>query len=174
MKIKAANRQTRLLLEIVLILRALLPIILFTQPVVAIIISLLLDAVDGQLFFNLGFKWRTYNLIDKVFDYLWYLSLFAFLILSNPEVSNIALGLLLLRTIGQLIGVLFAQEKAYLFFPNAFEWFAFLVILSNIQTEFAVIISLLVGVSVELWFHVLKPNLGSKLFFRREIKWKLG
>ncbi len=168
---KKSNQHLSPLLLGVFIFRTLVPLLLFIKPAIAIPLSLFLDAIDGQLFFNSGFKWRAYNLIDKILDYWWYIFLLTFLILQHPQTALIGGILFLVRSIGQFWGAVFSKEKAYLFFPNAFEWFAFLVILSNLNMKSALIISLVVGVSVEFWFHVFKPNLGSRFVFRREIKW---
>lgn len=161
-----------LLLLTVFFLRILVPLLLFIQPIAAIPLSLFLDAVDGQFFFNSGFKWKIYNLIDKTLDFWWYVFLLAFILFRHPEAAVIAGILFLVRSIGQFWGIVFSHERAYIIFPNAFEWFCFLIILSDLNISSALVISLVLGIFVELWFHVFKPNLGSKFLFRHEIKWR--
>ena len=172
MKNKKKKNELFPLLVTVLMCRFLVPFLLFIQPLVAIPLSLLLDAVDGQLFFNSGYKWKMYNQVDKTLDYWWYVFLLIFLIQKHPQASIIAITLFIVRSLGQFIGVFLSHERAYLLFPNAFEWFAFLIILSATRVEWALVISVVTAIVVELWFHVFKPNLGSKLLFRREIRWK--
>lgn len=111
----------KIFLVIIEILRVFDPLLIFFNPLLASIGSLILDGVDGILFFRAGYKWQTYNLVDKIMDYWWYIFILIYSI--NLPIFTIILVLFVYRTIGQAIGLVTMKEKYYIFFPNILEWF---------------------------------------------------
>src|SRR3990167_1991681 len=115
----SSKQKIKTVLTIVLFSRLITPFFIFTYPLLAFILSQLFDAVDGQLFYNSGFSWKQYNLVDKLLDQWWYL--FILLFLLGKSVSLIPLFLLVYRAVGMLYVLVTQKEDAYLLFPNILE-----------------------------------------------------
>ena len=111
----SSKQKIKTVLTIVLFSRLITPFFIFTYPLLAFILSQLFDAVDGQLFYNSGFSWKQYNLVDKLLDQWWYL--FILLFLLGNSVSHIPVFLLVYRTVGMLVVLVTGKEHVYLFFP---------------------------------------------------------
>ncbi|MBI3576924.1 hypothetical protein HY086_02725 [Candidatus Gottesmanbacteria bacterium] len=146
------NRRFKIILILVEVSRIGLPFLIFTHPLLALICSLLLDNVDGQLFYEAGAKWSYYNTIDKLLDYWWYV--FIVLYLWNAPIFGMALVLFLYRSIGQFIGIFRKDEKIYRWFPNILEWFFLLYLLfPHLNVGISLVISLLWSIFVEWLIH---------------------
>ncbi|MBI4226005.1 hypothetical protein HY612_02725 [Candidatus Roizmanbacteria bacterium] len=155
----------------VILLRIIVPFLIFKYPLLAFILSFLLDSIDGQLFFSSGFRWELYNFTDKLLDLWWYL--FILIYLQTANVFLLSAILLIYRMTGIIYILISKKERLYIFFPNVLEWF-FLIYLIFPQTEIvlALIISFFWAIFVEWLVHISKFHLLSKYIFRDEIKWK--
>ena len=165
------QKKIKVILAVVLFLRLFTPFLIFKQPLLAFVLSQLFDAVDGQLFYNSGFNWKQYNLVDKLFDQWWYLFILFFLL--GKSVSLIPLFLLVYRAVGMLYVLVTQKEDAYLLFPNILEWFFLVGLISpNLNMSIALTISLVWALFVEWLIHKSENRIISKFLFRNEIVWK--
>ena len=172
MKKKQKQKTT---LAFILTLRILVPFVLFFNPYIALGMSLFLDQVDGQYFFDLGVKWHIYNAIDKVLDYWWYLGILGFISVSYPQYFFIFLALLIVRTIGQIAGVFLKKEYFYILFPNIYEWFFILTLFLPflpLNWEIRLFVASGIAVLLELAIHATNIHIVSKYILKKEIKWE--
>jgi len=162
----------KIILIIILLCRIGVPFLIFSYPLPAFLLSVLFDSFDGQLFYLLGFRWHQYNTIDKILDYWWYF--FILLFLRGQPVFTIGLILFLYRGIGQIIGIVKKNEKAYLYFPNILEWFFLTNLLfPNSQTFILLLVSISWSLFVEWLMHKSNLHIVSKYIFHQEMKWEL-
>lgn len=174
MKKKQTKREKyKVLLRMVLVLRIIHPFFLFSYPILTTIAGLILDQIDGQLFFESGYTWEVYNRIDKALDYWLYVFIIIFFATKIQYLLPIALVLLAYRTIGQILGIVYSKESAYLLFPNVFQWFFILVlVVPTIHTSTALLLSIGWGIFIETLIHYKNIFPISKYVFRHEIIWK--
>lgn len=153
--------------------RITLPLLIFSHPVVALGASLIFDSLDGQLFYEAGFRWKIYNTVDKLLDYWWYCFILLFFI-QTPDFS-IAFVLFSYRSVGQILGIIKQNEKIYTWFPNLLEWYFLLYLLfPSLNQIISLIIIIPWSILVE-WVYHLRKHRGrflAKYFFKREINWK--
>lgn len=167
------NKKQHYKLTLVLVetLRIGIPFLVFAHPLIALTSSLLLDNIDGQLFYETGAKWSYYNVVDKLLDYWWYI--FIVLYLLNTPIFGIAILLFLYRSIGQFIGIVKKDEKIYRWFPNVLEWFFLLyLLLPHLEIYVSLTISFLWSLFVEWFIHTSNAHIVSKYIFHHEINWK--
>lgn len=177
-KIQKSKKQTAknksFLPQAIIAIRLLLPVTVFIHPVLAILLSQFFDGIDGQIFFNHGHKWKDYNRLDKVLDYWWYIFIVVYSVLHLPAVFPVLLALFLYRTVGQIIGTTFNTDKAYIFFPNIFEWlFVYTIFLQSFDLSLWVTLALstITALFVEWSIHHSEIHFASKYIFKKEIKW---
>ena len=161
------------IMYLVIGLRICTPLLIFIQPLLALGTSLVLDAIDGQLFFNAGYRWEQYNRVDKILDYWWYICIIIFFWSSALFIP--ALLFFIFRSIGQALGIILKKEKIYVLFPNILEWFFLLSILfPSVTLGIQIGISIIMAICVEFFIHVKNPHLLSKYYFHHEIQWELN
>ena len=165
------RKMVRNILMVVILFRIFIPFLIFSKPFLALFLSLILDLIDGQLFYFLKYRWDQYNTVDKLLDYWWYLFIVFFF--WGKTTFPIAALLFGYRSIGQFYGILAKREKIYLFFPNILEWF-FLTILIFPQAPIILLftISLLWSLFVEWLIHKSNAHILSRYLFHDEILWK--
>jgi hypothetical protein len=152
--------------------RLVLPFFIFVSPLLTLFISLIVDNIDGQLFYDAGFRWKTYNKVDKFLDYWWYIFILIYFYVYLPQLFLVALILFVIRTVGQVLGVYLQIEKIYIFFPNILEWFFMLsILLPNQKLEYNLIIATGISLFVEYIIHINNFHLISKYIHHREIIW---
>src|SRR3989344_4920178 len=105
------RKTVRNILMVVILLRIFIPFLIFSKPLLALLLSLVLDMVDGQLFYFLGYRWDQYNKVDKLLDFWWYLFILFFF--WGKTTFPIAAILFTYRSIGQLYGILAKREEIY-------------------------------------------------------------
>lgn len=151
--------------------RLCIPLLIFAYPLLAELLSLTLDQTDGQLFYQLGYKWKTYNTIDKMLDFWWYI--FILLFLRGSHIFLIASMLFLWRMIGQVWGIVGKNETIYIFFPNLLEWvFVQYVLFPHMSILIMILISGVWSLFLEWAIHKKHIHLMSKYVLHNEIKWK--
>jgi len=161
----------KIILTVVLLLRFFLPFLIFSKPLLALFLSLILDSIDGQLFYFLKFRWDQYNTVDKLLDFWWYLFIVFFF--WGKTTFPIAVILFTYRSIGQFYGILAKREEVYLFFPNILEWFFFAtLIFSKAPIILLLAISILWSLFVEWLIHKSNAHILSRYLFHDEILWK--
>ena len=161
------------IIKLIILVRILIPFIIFVHPLIAFVFSQVADAFDGQMYFNAKVRWHVYNRIDKTLDYWWYIFIIIYFNIHFPSLFILAVGLLIYRTIGQFYSMYFNKEKVFIFFPNILEWFFVLLILfPNINTFIALGASVLIGIYFEWVIHFSSMHWISKYVFKKEIIWR--
>ena len=113
--------------------RLFFPALLFYRPVLAVVISLITDEIDGFIF-NFFSTWTRaqYQLWDKIFDLWWYAALMLYSVKNfSAEKRNWLIGLLVFRLLGQVAYFVWPNEEIFLFFPNYFEAFFVICLLEQ-------------------------------------------
>lgn len=156
----------------IVLIRILVPFVVFASPLFAYILSLFFDQMDGQIFYENKIKWKYYNAADKILDYWWYLFILSYLFINQHDILNIATFLFFFRSIGQFIGVVFKKESIYIFFPNVFEPFSMLSIITTFDTNLLLLVCVCYAILMEWVIHHSHIKMISKHILKREIKWK--
>lgn len=172
LKKAAGFKGARVVLAFFMVCRLFVPLLIFVNPLIAWVSSLFFDGFDGQLFWESGINWKVYNAVDKVLDYWWYLFILTYFYLEATEFIVIALALLAYRTLGQVVGVVMSYEKAYLVFPNLYEWFFVFAVIVGLGGWLALGLALLTAMFFEWLIHSSNLHIVSKYIFKREISWK--
>lgn len=105
---------------IILIRLAAITLIIF-YPLEGILISILLDLLDGWFWAFSGLPKSKYHEIDKPIDYLTHC--FELVAASRTVIFYPLLVLFLYRSIGHLIYWFTKNKRVFIFFPNLFEYF---------------------------------------------------
>src|SRR5579859_4074454 len=94
----------QLIFVLIEILRFTSPILIFINPYLAVIVSNFLDLIDSDFaFYSQLVTWKQYYLLDKIFDYWWYI--FIVLYSANKTIFPFILALFIFRGIGQLLTI---------------------------------------------------------------------
>jgi len=117
----------KILAPISTILRIIAPLFIFTYPIYVTLAAILLDWFDGEFYYQWKIKRIIYNYFDKSLDLYWYSITLAYAYFNLPY-FHLFLGLYLLRFTGHIIFYLSKSDKAFIYFPNIFE-FVFIYIL---------------------------------------------
>lgn len=120
----------RKLLFIVGVSRVLLVFLIFKYPLLALILSYVLDDIDSMITYKSGLSWEFYTRYDKLLDYWWYI--FVLFFAWNSIAFNVLLILFVIRTIGQVIVLFTTKHEPLLWFPNIFEHYFILYLLSKL------------------------------------------
>lgn len=112
------------------ILRLLSPPFIFVTVVITTIFNFLHDVIDGELYKRAGYARSTYSIYDKILDYYWYLFILWYIWIHPVPNKMIFIVLFLYRTIGQLLYLVDERDAYLFFFPNLFELFFFVYVLS--------------------------------------------
>jgi len=108
-----------LLAPVIIALKYLLPILLIPFPFAAGWANFVLDSVDGDILIPAGVQDRTYQLIDKSADWVTYV----FMVIAGRRwpIRRWLAGLFVLRSIGQALFFVTADERVFFLFPNFLE-----------------------------------------------------
>ncbi len=152
--------------------RFLEPVLIFISPKWAIILSLILDDIDGdflETFTNIDRP--TYQTYDKLMDSWWLIFIFIYILSRNLPYKKIFTTLFLYRIIGVLIMTFWFREWLLIVFPNIFEvlfelyfffpnWFK--VDWGKIKAPYPILLCSTGLVLVrEYWLHVLEIDMFS-------------
>jgi len=104
---------------LIIALKFVLPVLYLRFPFAAGWANLLLDSADGDILVRAGLADPTYQLIDKLADYVAYV--FMFLWGRKREIRRDLAATLLLRTVGQVLFFATRDERVFFLFPNLIE-----------------------------------------------------
>lgn len=107
------------LLVLVVALKFLLPVLLIWFPFLAGWANFLLDTIDGDILIPLGLEDYNYQTIDKIADYVTYISML--IVGWKWEIHKEIKITFALRTIGQILFFVTRDEMMFFFFPNFLE-----------------------------------------------------
>lgn len=113
--------------------------LLFIQPHIAEVLTLLLDGFDSGVAYKAGYSWRKYTKYDKALDYWWYI--FVLLFCFNTPIFNVMLVLFAIRSVGQILTILTAKHELLFWFPNIFEHYFILYLLAVLFPKYLVYFS---------------------------------
>ena len=140
------------------------------------IITLFLDAVDGDIMERLSIRRNWYSQWDKWLD-LWFYGALAAYIFTTFEPSSIKtllLGLFFYRLIGNVLFALTKKEWFLFLFPNIFtDFFLLWLLIPNIITEnlpLSVTLAVLGSLIKEWWIHIARLDITNLLTHRKK-KW---
>jgi len=144
--------------------RLFLPFFIWRNPVLATILAVLVDTVDGLLFSVFtDFSREDYQKLDKILDQ-YFLTVAVFFLWGRTPFFYLYLPFYLLRLIGVIILYITDEERVLVFFPNAAGMLFFLYIFTLWQPQFSwifagkfsyflVLLVLLMKVPQEYWMH---------------------
>lgn len=127
---KKANNWAKLGIPAVVAIRLVLPLLLWRNVLVTSLLIVFADWVDGDVFRRAfsSMKNNTYQLIDKSLDLYGYC--FALAFTAGSPVFTVFLLLFLWRFVGYLAFLFKRDRKILVFFPNVFELFFLLYVLT--------------------------------------------
>ena len=115
------NYWKKLGIPVIVALRLILPLFLWSNALVTLVLVTLADALDGEVF-RRAFSFKkndTYQLIDKALDFYWYC--FALFYSVRFPAFKLILFFFIFRTIGTLLLFVKKDRRVLVFFPNVFE-----------------------------------------------------
>lgn len=109
------------LITLIIALKFLIPAGLVVLPFWLGWANFVLDTVDGDLLIPLGLQDGTYQPIDKIADWATYVAMVIAAYRGRWSIRRWIYGLFALRSVGQLIFLLSADERVFFVFPNFLE-----------------------------------------------------
>lgn len=128
------NRSNFWFLAFYFFLRLFCPLLIFFQPMAAIIINYLIDCWDGLVFNKLNYSIKTYRFIDQIADFYWLTIILLYLILKRPEPTFFYsfLFFFVWRLAGVIIFFINRKENHFIFFPNVAEHIFWIYVISTV------------------------------------------
>ncbi len=103
------------------------------NPIIAIIINIITDCLDGPIFRDyFGMKSEKYQIYDKFLDFIYYLALMVMVFWLGLPMISLLFIFFIYRIIGQIIFFFRKNEEIFLYFLNFFEYFVISVLLIEI------------------------------------------
>lgn len=96
-----------------------MPALILRYPFAAGWANFVLDSIDGDILVPAGLHEPTYQLVDKLADYVTYI--FIAIWGWRTPIKKAVVATFLLRTIGQMLFFATRNELAFFFFPNLLE-----------------------------------------------------
>lgn len=137
------------------VLRVLAPFLVFSYPILTIVMVILLDTADGNFYLQWNIKRTLYNTIDKSLDLLWYTVSVYYAYLNLPY-FQLLLALYLLRLAGHLVFYFSKNEKIFLYFPNFYENVLIFIVVATAIPKFSSFLVIPVFYYVVLILGILK------------------
>ena len=113
---------------LVVLLRIIAAPLVFISPLIAIILSVFLDIIDGDLACLVISK-NKYEEIDKNLDFWWFANIMIYSYSHYPQYKLFLFALFIFRFIGQALFAVSYKRIFLMYFPNFFEWSFFLIFL---------------------------------------------
>ncbi len=104
--------------------------LLFINPYLAMLISLIFDDIDSGVAYMAGYSWKKYTRYDKLQDFWWYIFILIYSI--RTPILGVMLVLFIIRSIGQLLTIVSIRHEFLFWFPNIFENYFLLYLLTNL------------------------------------------
>lgn len=178
------NYNYKLVYYVILSLRFFAPLMVFTSPLLTIVLVLVLDTLDGVHASRGGIKKSVYQSVDKAFDLYWY-AISLMYIFSDIQFNSFKVILFMLFAF-RLLGILlywFSGKKSILFvFANFYENIFIAIVLGVlvpqlhflIESNFFVITVIVVVAAkiVQEYFAHLAPYSFTEKFLKIKMNWK--
>lgn len=129
------------LLKLNVLLRLIFPLLIFISAPAVTIISVILDAFDGEIFKRSGYARPEYSLYDKILDYWWYIWILFYILYIDIPLKGLFIFLFCYRSIGQILFLIFKKGYLLLFFPNIFEYLFFYYLVAKIFNRESVLMN---------------------------------
>lgn len=143
--------------------------LIFVWPLPAIILSVFLDIIDGDLAAPVVTKKR-YELVDKNLDLWWFVNIMIYALIKYPNYRIYLLILFSYRLIGQLIYYVSHNRKVLMLFPNFFEWIFYLIFFGINYYPFTLMV-VLAKIFQEWFLHVADLSL-KEIIFKKKRLWR--
>lgn len=166
----------------IVLLRILVAPLIFTWPLLSIILSFLLDIVDIEFASRGVMTLKNYEKWDKALDLWWYLNIFVFGWFNFPQYKYFLLVLFTFRMVGDIIFFLKNDRRIFIIFPNLFENVFYLIFFSlkfdqlnylldkkHIFVSLSIVI--VIKILQEWWIHVAQISIPED-FFGKKREWK--
>ena len=98
-----------------------LPLLIQVFPFSAGWANFFLDSFDGDLLIPLGLPNEVYQPVDKITDWVTYVSIVVYVFRTAWPIRRLMLALFVYRSIGQITFLVTGNELALAFFPNFLE-----------------------------------------------------
>ncbi|OGK23417.1 hypothetical protein A3A46_03150 [Candidatus Roizmanbacteria bacterium RIFCSPLOWO2_01_FULL_37_13] len=171
------RKKYKILLFLNEFLRLLAPFLIFFNPLMTSVLSLIFDEADFYLFYKSGYKWIYYHIIDKLLDYWWYI--FILIYSLDKPIKFFVIILFIYRSLGQFLSIISRNEKLLLLFPNILERYFNIYILllylgfSKVLLESWNIALLALGTIIAFYIewinHIKKPYYITKKIFKVDV-----
>ena len=178
------NRLNFFFLALLLLLRLFCPLLVFFQPMAAIIINYLIDCWDGLIFNKLNYSIKTYRFVDQIADFYWLTIIFLYLILKNPEPTFFYsfIFFFVLSLAGVTVFFANRKENHFIFFPNVAEHLFWIYVVSKVFNTpqliefpiFGIIILFLTIIKIfdEYLIHQKNFSLLNTIMRKKILNWK--
>jgi len=146
--------------------------------------SLFLDGMDGLIFSKANVSRSSYQIIDKILDFYWYFWIFLYLTINSPGdfLYYLFTIFFLIRLVGEVFFLIKGKRKIFILFPNLFELFFWVYLLSNLLglgalllppfLWFIIIICTVLKLFQEYLAHVANFSFFNFIFKRKVLVWK--
>ncbi len=125
----------KLAYSVIILIRIFIFPLFLTQPLLAWLITFVLDAFDYSFALRSGARYITYQMIDKVLDLLFVFYMVLAVWYTNYQLLWLFVAYFVLRIIGSIFFEVTKNSKYLIYYPNLLEFFFPLYIIS--QTVFA-------------------------------------
>jgi len=106
---------------LIITLKFLIPLGIVFSPFYFGWINFILDTIDGDLLIPLGMTDANYQPIDKIADWATYVGMVFASWRLRWKIRKWIYGLFIFRSIGQIVFLLFGDERIFFIFPNFLE-----------------------------------------------------
>ncbi len=125
------------------------------NPIIAIIINIITDCLDGPIFRDY-FKMKSdkYQIYDKSLDFVYYFALMIMVFWLGLPMMSLLFIFFTYRIIGQIIFFFTRKEEIFLYFLNFFEYFVISVLLINILGQSWTIPIFSAAIIFKIWHEI--------------------
>lgn len=158
---------------LVLLVRLILAPLIFIWPATSVIVSFLLDAVDGDIAASAVSKER-YQAIDKTVDFWVYIFEMSYAWINFDEFKLLLLGLFIWRLAGLILFYVTANRRLFIIFGNYFENVFFVIFFGFTKAPFfyfAVAVASLIKFFQEWFIHIADLSVIEDIF-KIKRRWK--
>lgn len=175
------NLKWKIVYCLVLVLRFLSPLFVFSYPVFTIITVTFLDVIDAEFASQGVLSKLKYQMVDKILDNWWYLWA---LIYSYFALNNYFIFLLILfvyRLVGLTLFLSRKERNLFMFFPNLFENAFFILFIATTfgwhslvvgtNLYFSLALVFILKIFQEYWLHIIQKSFVEDVFKFKWRKW---
>lgn len=149
-----------------LLIRLTLAPLIFIWPTITVILSFLLDAIDGDIAAHYVSKDR-YQTIDKTVDFWVYIFEMTYAWVNFEQFKFLLLGLFLWRLAGMILFYITSNRRLFIVFGNYFESVFFVIFFGFTKPPvfyFAIVLVSLIKLFQEWFIHVADLSVREDIF----------